>query len=94
MLRHHRKLGISLVASYHSLLEDHCALHSYWELRRRFERHGFKLTFVSVPVVNDYFRAKMREYLGALGRALLRVLNPDRFPMFMRTNFYARGVLR
>jgi SAM-dependent methyltransferase len=94
VLRHHRKLGISLVASYHSLLEDHCALHSYWELRRRFERHGFKLTFVSVPVVNDYFRAKMREYLGALGPALLGVLNPDRFPLFMRTNFYARGVLR
>jgi SAM-dependent methyltransferase len=94
VLRHHRKLGMSLVAGYRSIVEDHCALHSYWQLRRRFETHGFEFTFVNVPVVNDYFRAKMRTYLGALGPALLRVLNPDRFPMFMRTNFYARAVAR
>ena len=94
LLRHHRKLGLVLVASYRSILGDHCALHSYWELRRRFEAHGFDFTFVNVPVVNDYFLAKMRTYLGAPGLALLRVLNPDRLPMFMRTNFYARAVAR
>jgi SAM-dependent methyltransferase len=94
LLRHHRKFGMSLGASYRWILQDHCALHSYWELRRRFRAHGFELTFVSVPVVNDYFRTKLRTYLGALGPALLRVVNPDRFPMFMRTNFYVRAVAR
>jgi hypothetical protein len=94
LLRDHRKFRMSLGASYRWILQDHCALHSYWELRRRFRAHGFELTFVSVPVVNDYFRTKLRTYLGALGPVLLRVVNPDRFPMFMRTNFYARAVAR
>ena len=94
MLRQQKKFRMSLRATYRSILQDHCALHSYWQLRRRFEAHGFEFTFVPVPVVNDYFRTKMRTYLGALGPALLRVLNPDRFPMFMRTNFYARAVAR
>jgi hypothetical protein len=66
-------------------------LHSYRELKARFSRNGFELTFVDVPVVNEYFKTKMRTYMGKLGPALLTVMNPDRFPMFMRTNFYARA---
>jgi SAM-dependent methyltransferase len=93
-LRHVRKMHLGPVAAYRSAIEDHCALHNYWQLRRRLESSGFELTFFDVPVVNDYFRQKMRNYLGLLGPALLAVLNPDKFPMYLRTNFYARAELR
>jgi SAM-dependent methyltransferase len=94
LLRENRKFGRGLRASYREVVADHCSLHNYWELRSRFRNNGFDLSFVDVPVVNDFFRAKVRTYLGAMGVALLKILNPDRFPMFMRTNFYARAVLR
>jgi 2-polyprenyl-3-methyl-5-hydroxy-6-metoxy-1,4-benzoquinol methylase len=92
VLRQWKKFHTGPITSYRELRKDHCALHSYRELKRRFVNNGFQLSFVDVPVVNDYFRSKMRTYLGPIGPALLVVLNPDRFPMFMRTNFYARAI--
>ena len=94
LLRDRKKYGRGPIASYRELMQDHCSLHSYWQLHRRFRNHGFDLTFVDVPVVNDFFREKVRTYMGAVGPALLKVLNPDRLPMFMRTNFYAQAVMR
>jgi SAM-dependent methyltransferase len=94
LLRGHKKFGRGPIASYRELLLDHCSLHGYWQLRRRFRKHGFDVTYVDVPVVNDFFRTKVRTYMGAAGPVLLKALNPDRFPMFMRTNFYAQAVLR
>ena len=91
VLRHMKKLHLSPVAAYYEVTREHCALHNYWELRKRFERNGFELSFFGVPVVNDYFKSKMRNYLGFLGPAFLVVLNPDKFPMCLRTNFYARA---
>jgi SAM-dependent methyltransferase len=91
MLRQWKKFHTGPIRSYRRLTEDHCSLHSYRELKARFSRNGFELTFVDVPVVNEYFKTKMRTYMGKLGPALLTVMNPDRFPMFMRTNFYARA---
>jgi SAM-dependent methyltransferase len=67
---------------------DHCALHSITELRQRFRKHGFEPAFRDVPVVNDFFRAKLRRYIGPAGPALLLVVNPDRWPQKFRTNFY------
>jgi hypothetical protein len=91
MLRQWKKFHTGPVQSYRTLLQDHCALHSYRQLEARFSRIGYQLTFMDVPLVNDYFRAKMRTYLGPIGPALLAVMNPDRFPMFLRTNFYVRA---
>lgn len=88
ILRHCRKLHIGPVAAYRELLTEHCALHNYWQLQRRFQRNGFDTAFVAVPVVNEYFRTKLRNYMGGLGPALLKVVNPDRFPLALRTNFY------
>jgi SAM-dependent methyltransferase len=88
LLRQWRKYGTGPLASYREVLSDHCALHSYWQLGRRFARHGFATSHVDIPVVNEYFRTKMRTYLGALGPLLLTVFNPDRFPRPARTNFY------
>jgi 2-polyprenyl-3-methyl-5-hydroxy-6-metoxy-1,4-benzoquinol methylase len=70
---------------------DHCALHSLAELRRRFTAHRFAFTVYDVPVVNDYYRAKLRRYTGAVGSALLTVINPDRLPQPLRTNLFVVG---
>jgi SAM-dependent methyltransferase len=67
---------------------DHCALHSLRELRQRFVRHGFEVTIFDVPVVNEFYRDKLRRYLGPAGAGLVRVLNPDRWPQPLRTNFF------
>ena len=71
--------------------EDHCSLHSRRQLIRRLTAHGFEPTFVDVPVVTPFFKAKVRRYLGVPGVALLTVVNPDRLPGPLRTNFYVRA---
>jgi SAM-dependent methyltransferase len=88
ILRQTRKMGVNPLQAYRELLKDHCALHNYWQLRRRFARHGFGMRYVDVPVVNEYFCQKVRTYMGRLGKAALAVANPDRFPRPLRTNFY------
>ena len=70
---------------------DHCALHTYGQLARRFGRHGFEVTFDDVPVVTPFFREKVRRHLGGVGTAALTIVNPDRFPPRLRTNFYVRA---
>ena len=74
--------------SVSSWRHDHCSLHSYRQLQRRFERNGFDVRFADVPVVTAFFRRKLRHYLGAIAPFLLAVANPDRLPLPMRTNFY------
>jgi SAM-dependent methyltransferase len=71
---------------------DHCSLHSLGELDRRLRAHGFDPSFADVPVVNDFFREKLRRYLGPTGPALLRIANPDRWPLAFRTNLYAVAI--
>ncbi len=70
---------------------QHCSLHSYNQLRKRLEKAGFSVEFFDVPVVNEYFVEKVRTYLGRSGVALLKIINPDRMPLFMRTNFYVKA---
>ena len=77
--------------SFTRFREDHCSLHTLGELRRRLERHGFDVAVSDVPVVNDFFRAKVRRYAGIAGVAALAVLNPDRLPLAWRTNLYVRA---
>lgn len=80
--------------SFTAFRVDHCSLHSYREIKQRFAKHGFDTQFFDVPVVTDFFRWKVRRYLGWPGLALLRVANPDRFPLALRTNFYVRAGVR
>jgi SAM-dependent methyltransferase len=70
---------------------DHCSLHTLAQLRSRFARHGFDITAHDVPVVNDFFRAKIRRYAGRAGLTALSILNPDRLPLAWRTNLYVRA---
>lgn len=73
---------------------DHCSLHSYSGLRRRLAAHGFDVVFYKVPVVTEFFRWKMRTYLGPAGMLLLKIVNPDRLPHRLRTNFYVKAEKR
>jgi len=68
--------------------DDHCALHTPGQLRRRLEAHGFSTQFFDVPVVNEFFRGKVRRHLGWAGAMALAVANPDRLPLAWRTNLY------
>ncbi|HEY3886258.1 MAG TPA: hypothetical protein VGL62_13665, partial [Vicinamibacterales bacterium] len=58
------------------------------------EAHGFDVEFIDVPVVNAFYRAKLRRYLGPAGPLLLAVVNPDRWPRRMRTNFFVVARLK
>jgi SAM-dependent methyltransferase len=71
--------------------DDHCALHTPGQLRRRLETHGFAVRFFDVPVVNAFFREKVRRYLGWPGALALTLANPDRLPVRWRTNLYVEG---
>ena len=66
----------------------HCSLHSYYGFRRRFAKHGFTVTFHDVAVVTEYFKNKLKAYAGRPGLIMLRLANPDRMPMPLRTNYY------
>jgi SAM-dependent methyltransferase len=80
--------------SFTKFREDHCSLHTLGELTDRLSRHGFTSRAYDIPVVNDFFRAKVRRHLGGLGVGLLGVVNPDRLPLALRTNMYVRAVKR
>jgi SAM-dependent methyltransferase len=74
--------------SFTAWKQVHCSLHSMAELRRRFDAHGFETSFADVPVVNEFYRQKMRRYLGPAGPLVLSLLSPDRWPLPLRTNFF------
>jgi SAM-dependent methyltransferase len=73
--------------------DDHCALHTAGQLRRRLEAHGFSVQFFDVPVVNDFFREKIRRHLGWPGVLALTLANPDRLPLAWRTNLYVKATM-
>ena len=72
--------------------EDHCSLHTLGELNARLRRHGFEPQAYDIPVVNDFFKDKVRRYLGVAGVAAVALVNPDRLPLAWRTNLYVRAV--
>ncbi len=80
--------------SFTRFREDHCSLHSLAALRERLERHRFTPRVWDVPVVNDFFRSKVRRYLGPPGLVALRAFNPDHLPLPLRTNLYVTAVKR
>jgi SAM-dependent methyltransferase len=72
---------------------DHCSLHTLGQLKRRLRRFGFEARAYDVPVVNAFFREKVRKYAGAVGTATLAVVNPDRLPLQWRTNLFVHARL-
>lgn len=94
MLRQWKKFHTGPVTSYRELIQDHCSLHNYWQLRRRLARNGFDARIIDVPVVNEFFTTKVRNYMGAAGAILMKIIDPDRLPRPLRTNFYVIAALR
>lgn len=73
---------------------DHCSLHSMGELLARLRKHGFDPHPYDVPVVNAFFKQKVRAYAGWPGTLALALVNPDRLPLSWRTNLYVAAVSR
>lgn len=69
----------------------HCSLQTFWSLKRLLVKHGFEFRFVGVPVMNEFMEQKVKRVFGWIGLCLLRIVNPDRLPLVMRTNFYLEG---
>ncbi|MGF1477047.1 MAG: class I SAM-dependent methyltransferase [Geminicoccaceae bacterium] len=90
MLRWSRRFGLKHMFDFLKPPE-HCALHSYWQLRRRLRKNGFVEHFDHVPVVNDFFKAKLSAFAGRFGLMAIKIINPDELPMSLRTNFYVRA---
>lgn len=74
--------------SFTRFREDHCSLHSMSELLARLRKHGFEPHAYDVPVVNAFFKQKVRTYAGWPGTLALALVNPDRLPLSWRTNLY------
>jgi SAM-dependent methyltransferase len=77
--------------SFTRFREDHCSLHTPGQLRRRLVAHGFEAQFFDVPVVNEFFKEKVRRHLGAIGLAAVALVDPDRLPLAWRTNLYVQA---
>ena len=73
------------------LYPHHCSLHSYWQLKQRFKDNGFEVEIHNMPVVTDFFKSKMEASLGSAGLLLIRVINPDKLPLPLKTNFYVKA---
>jgi SAM-dependent methyltransferase len=71
--------------------DDHCSLHSFGQMKRRLRANGFEPVFYDVPVVTEFFRDKVRRHAGRAGVLALSMLNPDRLPMRLRTNFFVEA---
>ncbi|MCY3844517.1 MAG: class I SAM-dependent methyltransferase [Acidobacteria bacterium] len=74
--------------SFTAWRSDHCSLHTFGQLQRRLRSFGFSVRFLDIPVVNPYFLDKINSHVGPLGVRAVKLVNPDRFPIRYRTNFY------
>ena len=70
----------------------HCSLQTYGSLKKLLDTHGFGFKFEDIPVMNEFMEQKIEKVFGRIGVCLLRVVNPDRLPLPMRTNFYVCAV--
>jgi SAM-dependent methyltransferase len=77
--------------SFTKFRADHCSLHTLRQLTARLARHGFASDALDVPVVNAFFRDKVRRHLGAPGVLALNIAQLDRWPLWLRTNLYVRA---
>lgn len=66
----------------------HCSLHNYRQIKDRFRKHWFEITFINIPIVNNFFKEKVEKYFWKLWLFLLKVINIDKLPIFLKTNFY------
>lgn len=71
---------------------EHCSLHSYWSILKRFKKNDFEgIEFYDIPIVTEFFKLKVKRYMGQFGLYLLKIINPDKLPLSLRTNFYLKA---
>jgi ubiquinone/menaquinone biosynthesis C-methylase UbiE len=66
----------------------HCSLHTYNQLKRRLRKNGFDYDFIDVPIMNDFVKNKLLNKTGIFGEILLKIIDIDKLPSPLRTNFY------
>lgn len=69
----------------------HRSLHSYWEIKKRFSEKGFKTDFYNVPLINEFFINKIKKVFGETWCKIIKLINIDEFPVFLRTNFFIKS---
>lgn len=69
----------------------HCSLQTFWSLKKLLTSHGFTFTFVKIPIMNEFIELKIEKVFGRVGIWLLRIVDLDKLPRSMRTNFYVCG---
>lgn len=77
--------------SFTKYKEYHPSLHTFQEIKKRFKKNNFEIEFENIPLVNEFFREKIKKYLGKAGLLAIKVVNPDSLPLFMKTNFYIKA---
>ena len=63
----------------------HPSLHSKWQLRKRFLKHGFEVRFVKMNVINEFTLSKLKNPLLC---SILKRVDFARLPICMQINFY------
>lgn len=69
----------------------HCSLQTFWSLKRLLNAQGFAFTFVNIPIMNEFIERKIWNVFGSTGVYLMQIVNPDKLPIPLRTNFYVCG---
>jgi len=105
MLPFHRQLGLPsgpIISAQGAIAQDSHSGEVWFEIAipvaevaevtRDGLAHGFAVQFFDVPVVNDFFKGKVRRHLGWPGIVALTLANPDRLPVKWRTNLYVQAI--
>ena len=69
----------------------HCSLQTFWSLKRLLKANRFAFTFVKTPIMNEFMEQKIEKVFGRVGILLLRIVDLDKLPQSVRTNFYVCG---
>lgn len=80
--------------SFNKYKSYHCSLHTFRQLGRRLRKHNFDFEIIPIPILNNFTRNKVRKKFGKFGLFLFERLNPDKWSISLRTNFYVVARIR
>lgn len=65
-----------------------CSLQTFWSLKKALNAHSFEFKFEIIPVMNEFMVQNIKKVFACIYVSSLRVVNPDRLPLLMQTNFF------
>jgi len=74
--------------SFTKYRKDHCSLQTFWSLKKLLNAHDFVFSFANIPIMNEFIEQKVHNVFGITGIHLLQIVNLDKLPMHLKTNFY------